>query len=126
MENIEYRNKAECEFCACGETRTICSNEVCAKKIIIRIETIESKRCVFTGDRLDYTIKICNDSLVDIDDPLFSDDLPEGLKYVKDSFRVNNKPETPILCPYGNKISYKLHKIKANSEVIIKFETIVL
>lgn len=124
--HLEYKNKSELEVSACGETHIIYSNEVEAKKVVIRIEKTQSKQCVFAGDHLDYTIKICNDSLVDIYDPVFCDDIPEGLEYVQNSFKVNNKPETPVKQPYDNKISFKLDEIKAESEVTITFKTTVL
>lgn len=123
---LEYKNKSELEVTACGETHTIYSNEVEAKKILIRVEKMQSKQCVFTGSHLDYTIKICNDSHVDIHDPVFCDDIPNGLEYVPNTFKVDGNPETPVKQPFDNRISFKLDKIKANEEVTITFRTKVL
>lgn len=123
--NLEYKNKAEVEVTACDETHTICSNEVEAKKVVIRVEKMQSKECVFEGDHLDYTIKICNDSTIVIDEPIFCDDIPEGLDYVPNTFHVDGKPETPVKQPYSNKLTFKLKKLTPHSEVIITFKTIV-
>lgn len=121
--NLEYKNKAEVEVTACGETHVICSNEVETKKVVIRVEKSQNKQCVFEGDYLEYTVKICNDSTVVIDDPIFSDDLPDGLEYVPNTFHVDGKPETPVKQPFSNKITFKLKKLTPNSETVITFKT---
>lgn len=123
--NLEFKNRAELEVSACGETHTICSNEVTAKKVVIRVEKTQNKQCVFAGDHLEYCVKICNDSTVVIDEPVFSDDLPDGLDYVPNTFCVDGKSETPTQHPFSNKLSFKLKKLTPNSEVTITFLTIV-
>lgn len=125
MDHKKFKNKSELEVTACGETHTICSNEVTSHKVVIRVEKMQNKQCVFEGDRLCYTIKICNDSDVDIKDPIFHDDIPNGLDYVPNTFRVNGKPETPTKQPLSNRLTFKLGELKAHCEETITFETIV-
>lgn len=120
--NHEYKNKAEIEVTACGETRTLYSNEVEAKKVVIRIVKSQNKECLFEDDQLEYTVKIFNESTVVIDEPIFSDDIPEGLKYVPNTFSVDGKPETPVMQPFSNKITFKIKKLTPNSETVIIFK----
>lgn len=120
--NLEYKNKAEIEVTACGETHTIYSNEVEAKKVVIRIQKLQNKECVFEGDQLEYTVKIYNESTVVIDEPIFSDEIPEGLEYVPNTFHVDGKPETPVKQPFSNKLTFKLKKLTPNSETVITFK----
>lgn len=123
--HFEYKNKAEVEVTACGETHTIYSNQVEAKKVVIRVEKMQNKECVFEGDYLEYTVKICNDSTVVIDDPVFCDDIPDGLDYVPNTFHVDGKPETPVKQPFSNRLTFKLKKLTPNSETFITFKTVV-
>lgn len=120
--NHEYKNKAELEVTACGETRILCSNEVETKKIVIRIVKSQDKECIFENDYLEYTVKIYNESTVVIDDPIFIDDIPEGLEYEQNSFHVNGKQETPVKEPFSNRITFKIKKLTPNSETIITFK----
>lgn len=120
--NYEYKNKAEVEVTVCDETHVIYSNEVKAQKIVIRVEKLQNKECVLEGDQLEYTVKIYNESTIVIDEPIFSDDIPEGLEYVPNTFYVDNKQETPVKQPFSNRLTYKLKKLTPKSETVITFK----
>lgn len=120
--NNEFKNIAEVEVTACGETHTLCSNESTVKKVVVRVEKMADRECVFEGDCIVYTVKICNESSVLINDPIFCDDIPNGLSYVAGTFEVNGKPETPEREPFGNRISFKLKHLTPNSETVICFQ----
>lgn len=123
-DKYEYKNKAELEVTACGDTHTICSNEVEAKKVVIELVKSQTKTCVFKGDTIVYTIKICNKGKVDIHNAVFSDDIPEGLKFVNGTFTVGGETKTPSA--YGNKLTYTIAKIDAEDDVTITFSATVL
>lgn len=125
MNHKEYKNRSELEVRACGECHIICSNEVTSHKLVIRVEKEQDKQCVFEGDHLCYTIKICNDSNIDIKDSIFQDDIPDGLEYVSNTFCVNGRPEKPIKDPHSNRLSFKLEELKAYCETTIAFKTVV-
>lgn len=121
----EYKNKASVEVCNNGgEAHKVTSNEVEAKKLALRVLKYEDVCLVFEGDTITYTIKICNDSYVDLFDVEFEDNIPHGLRYEANSFKVNNHLKTPHL--NGQKLSYRINKLDERSETTICFKVKVL
>lgn len=119
-EECEIRNQACVELELCGKKRKLESNEVKAEIINIKITKEQSCGFVFKGDEVEYTIKICNESNVDLYDLEFKDNIAKSTEYEPGSFKVNGKKENPDVDDHT--IEYEIPELKAKEEIVITFE----
>lgn len=120
----KFVNEAELEIFDCDEVIKVKSNRVVAKKVDVKIEKCQSKRCVVEGDKEHYTIKIKSECGFDLENAIFKDFVPFGMKYINGTFKVNGKHENPQLI--GRVLEFKLHKICRDEIIVIEFDTEVL
>ena len=113
------KNKACVEMEMCGKVHVLESNTVEAKKINIEISKSQNCDFCFTGDILQYTIKIYNDSDVDLCEVEFIDDF-EGTEFMGGSFRVDGRRAPAQVI--GNQIRYLIQELKAKKEMFITFD----
>jgi len=107
----------------CQEAVTASSNTV--ETQILDISLIKEASCgyVIAGGKLCYTVKIVNNSDMELTDVVFRDPLPDNLTYVEDSFVVDGEEETPTM-DGDNVLIYTL-TVPPNSTVVIEFCVIV-
>ena len=120
----KFVNEAELEIFDCDEIIKVKSNRVVAKKVDVKLEKFQSKRCVVEGDKESYTIKIKSGCGFDLENAIFKDLIPFGMKYINGTFKVNGKHENPQLI--GRALEFKLHKILRDENILVEFDTEVL
>lgn len=76
------------------------------------------------GDTLKYTVTITNLGLSAITNLPFTDVLPAGSTYIKDSFQVNGTAATPTVT--GSTLSYTIPNIAALGVATITFQVTVV
>lgn len=114
------KNKALVELEVCGKKHTFESNEVTAKKLKLLIAKEESCPYVFEGDDLEYTIKLFNDSCVNLHGVEFKDPIPKHTKYEANSFKVNGECVKPEIL--NNVLCYKIPELKAFEDLQICYK----
>ncbi|MDR0850452.1 MAG: DUF11 domain-containing protein [Christensenellaceae bacterium] len=112
-------NRAFIDFNMCGRMRVFESNIVETTRIDIAVEKSQSNPLIFDGDEHEYTVKVINKSMLDIDNVHFKDFLDDGLEYVAGSFKVDGQSEDPKMV--GHELSYDIKKLHARKEAILAF-----
>lgn len=118
------RNKAFLEVEINGRKQVLESNEVCLDKIKLSIFKSADCRYVYEGEIVKYTIKVCNESDVRVEEIEFKDTLANGTAYVQNSFKVDGKHEKPEI--HGQTLEYKFHEMSHKADHTITFEVKVL
>ena len=120
MEKSKIINTAGVEIELCDGKHTIESNTVEAEAVNIKVEKEQSCDKVLVGEKLKYTVLIINECGTEVHDLLFRDTFDECTIFVKGSFTVNGKPETPDV--YGNKLAFRIEKLESCETITITFE----
>jgi len=119
-EEHKIKNKASLNLELCGEEFEIESNETEAEKIKITVEKSQSCNFVLVGEKIKYTVKITNDSCVEIEDVVFKDELDDCVEFVAGSFTVDGKHVTPVI--RDGVLKYTIPKLEPCQTVVITFE----
>jgi len=77
------------------------------------------------GEYLEYKIKIQNLRKFELENILFKDRLPNGIKYVKDSFLVNGKKEDLNISKDGKSLSFNIKTLKISETKELRYFVIV-
>lgn len=124
MDRDIIKNCSTLEIEMCDGKHMIESNEVHAHKVHVNVLKAQSCNFVVEGSIIEYSFKICNESMVDIFDAEFKDILDEHLEYVDKSFRFSGT--TGEFHKHDQEIIFKIKKLEARKEVHLCFKAKVL
>lgn len=102
-------------------SQTINSNQI--QTLLLLPPTIRKavdKPTASIGQILTYTVTITNVAIGELTNIPFSDVLPQGTTYVKDSFKVNGTAATPTL--EGNTLKYTIPQIGSLGIATLQFQ----
>ena len=118
--STKIRNKSFVDLTVCGDSVRIDSTALESTRIEVDMESRLTCETVVAGGVNTYCSKIFNRSDADVRDAVFHSRLGVGEEYVVGTFKVNGKPETPVI--EGNELTFRLCELRRNSETEICYQ----
>ena len=85
----------------------------------------QSKDVASMGSYIKYTISVENISSRSFEDVKLIDNLPVGVRYIEDSFRVNDKKATPTISKDGSTLSYIYPLLKDSQKIEYSYVVLI-